>query len=892
MKKHIFLFLLIAFSLTSSAADNNENFHLSSAVVTPRALNYIKENYIDQSRVVPFEMLKGALNQIQKSAAEILVTFDQGYKFSVTIDKATKKFNPTEMKTVQDLWSVLREVYTFIELNYHGSIKQNDIEYLAIDGMLEKLDPHSNMLTPKIYNEFKIGTKGKFGGIGIVIGSREGNLTVISPIEDTPAWRAGIKAGDKITQIGEESTVNMSLTEAVEQLRGDVGTNVTITIERKGRAVPFNVTLKRAVIKIESIQSTSIPVDGRTVGYIKIKNFQEDTDKEFTKQLTKIKESPKFSGLIIDLRNDPGGLLNQAVEIVDKFISDGVIVSTVGAGNKFIEQEVANGKGTEPPYPLIVIVNEGSASASEIVAGTLQSYRRAIVIGSQTFGKGSVQTVYDLRDGSGLKLTIAEYLTAGKNSLQSVGVVPDIRLIPARVDKKGMDIFEDKHETEESLEGHLSKYSETLSKDSTYKLNFFQPVEKENEEEATKREYSNKLDFSKDFAVQFASKIMASAPTDTYEDLLKSALPVISEVQKEEESKIENALKKIGIDWSDCKPSGKPVLQVGFALQKNNEVIAQATAGEDVDLVLNAKNIGTGPFCRLTGNSDAKEYILKNKEFVFGRIDPAVEIKAVVPFKVVKNLISENMPFTVKFSEENGNKPSEFKAIVPIKGLPQPQFAYTFKLGQPANVKVQEEPMPIGKTIPIVMNIKNVGKGAALNAFATIKNVEAKGVFIDTGRVKIGKLEPGQTKQITFKFRIASPLPKSVFELELTIADQDLLTLLTKKIEFNASTGATTPPTNVWYEGPKISFENVHFPISTTAAKHHIEGSISDEQEVKDYMIFVGDDKVAYSSNPDQTSKYQISADIPLKDGNNIVSVIARDVLDQSTRSTFVIEKK
>ncbi|MBI2092882.1 MAG: PDZ domain-containing protein [Deltaproteobacteria bacterium] len=570
-KKHFLILLILIGSAIGIGAKYGDDYHLSSANITPKVLKYIQQNYIDQDRIKPAKMLKGALEQIQKSAAEILVTFDADDRFTITIDKAVKKFNPEHISTLDDLWEALKNIYLFIELNYHGTIEPNDLEYLAIDGMLNVLDPHSSMLTPKIYNEFKIGTKGKFGGIGIVIGSKEGELTVIAPIEGTPAWRAGIKAGDKIVQIGEESTINMSLTEAVELLRGDIGTDVTISVNRKGKTQPFNVTLKRAIINIDSIQSAVMPVGNKSVGYIKIKNFQENTDKEFSKQLAKLKQSPNFSGLILDMRNNPGGLLNQAVEIADKFLSSGIIVSTRGAGERFIEQEPAKEEGTEPLYPLAVLVNEGSASASEIVAGTLQNYKRAIVIGNQTFGKGSVQTVFDLKDGSALKLTVAEYLTAGKNSIQSIGVTPDIKLVPAVIDKEKMDLIEDEHESETSLEGHLNQDESIKKGESAYKLSFLEKAEEENEDEKSRREYSNKIDFSKDFATMLAGRLIAGAQNSG--DPFAGIASAVNEENKKQQVEIADSLSKLNVSWSECKLRGKPLLQVSFAMNKNGETV-------------------------------------------------------------------------------------------------------------------------------------------------------------------------------------------------------------------------------------------------------------------------------------------------------------------------------
>ena len=882
----VLLFLaIIATTLATVNAAKNKDFRLSTTRLTPRALSYIKEAYIDQNRINPREMLKGALKQIQKNAAEILVTFDTFDKFAVTVDNAVKKFAMGDLNNLNDLWDVLREVYTFIDIHYHGSIELNDIEYLAIDGMLSALDPHSNILSPKIFNEFKIGTRGKFGGIGIVIGSKEGGLTVISPIEETPAWRAGIKAGDKIVQIGDESAINMSLTEAVERLRGDVGTEVVITIDRSGRPAPFAITLKRAVIKIDSVQATTMSVNGKSVGYIKIKNFQEDTDKEFSKQLSRLKEAAGFSGLILDMRNNPGGLLNQAVAIADKFLEKGVIVSTIGAGNRFLEQETANAPDTEPRYPMVVLINEGSASASEIVAGTLQSYKRATVIGSQSFGKGSVQTVYDMHDGSALKLTIAEYLTAGKNSIQSVGVIPDIKLIPATVDKTKMDIVENEYESEKSLEGHLAQSAADSKKEPSFKLSYLQPYEEESEDEASRREYSKKLDLSHDPAAQIAAKMIATTPADPQSLLV--------ELSKSNQIEIAKAMGKLGVDWSDCKPDGKPLLEVAFSLQKNGQEASLVLAGDEVELTLSAKNIGTGPFCRLIGISRSKNDAMKNKEFILGRLEPKSVKKWSVPFKVQKGIITQNLPVTIKFQEANGNNPSEFEAIIPVTGFPQPQFAFSFKLGTPLNVKVPKDPFPIGKIVPLIVEIKNIGKGAALNTITIIKNTEDnKGIFIDAGRINIGRLAPGETKTAAFKFHIEPVFSKTAFELELAIIDQDLVSVLSKKIEFNLQSGVASPPIEQWHEGPKITFNRLQFPVTTLQPGFALQGKVTDDKFVKDYFIFVDEDKAAYVPNPKHAQEQNISSTLSLKEGNNIISVVARDNDDMTTRYNFVIEKK
>ena len=320
------------------------------------------------------------------------------------------------------------------------------------------------------------------------------------------------------------------------------------------------------------MQSTLLPDTSKPVGYLKIKSFQENTEKDFAAQLAKLQDQAggNLSGLVLDFRNNPGGLLQQAVEIADDLLEDGVIVSTVGAHSRFLEQDTAHKSGEEPRYPIVVLVNEGSASASEIVAGALQFHRRALVLGTQTFGKGSVQTVYDLRDGSALKLTIAQYLTGGKHSIQSVGIAPDVELMPLTAEKSAMNLVEDKHATERDLDKHLSateKGEPQGKRVAAYRVQYLIPPETTpSEEETTRREYSNQLDLKEDFAVQFAKQVLTSPGW-----MGLSSLPMLTKLCREAEAKeterLQQALHQLGINWEAGRPTGKPQLQVTYQLQ-------------------------------------------------------------------------------------------------------------------------------------------------------------------------------------------------------------------------------------------------------------------------------------------------------------------------------------
>jgi carboxyl-terminal processing protease len=342
---------------------------------------------------------------------------------------------------------IFSEALSIVQKNYVEEPDSKELVQGAIQGMLKTLDPHSAYMDRDMYKEMQIDTKGEFQGIGITIGIRDDILTVIAPIDDTPAYRAGILAGDKIIKVEDKPTKDMTLMEAVKLMRGPKGTKVTITIARKGEPKPIDYTITRDVIPLVSVKTKEIDKD---VAYIRITQFQKKTPREFSDALKKIhaQKSENFKGMILDLRNNPGGLLISAIEVANKFVDKGAIVSTKGRLANQNYSYNAQMKGTEPDYPLVVLVNGGSASASEIVAGALQDHKRAIIIGTSTFGKGSVQTIYRLGDGSGLRVTTAKYYTPSGRSIQATGIDPDIVVH----NKGGKPIG---HLKEKDLEGHL-----------------------------------------------------------------------------------------------------------------------------------------------------------------------------------------------------------------------------------------------------------------------------------------------------------------------------------------------------------------------------------------------------------------------------------------------------
>jgi carboxyl-terminal processing protease len=320
---------------------------------------------------------------------------------------------------------VFTNILAIVQKNYVDPVSTKQLIEGAINGMLTSLDPHSAYLTPDLYRELQVDTQGSFGGLGIEITVKNGILTVVSPIEDTPAFRAGIKPGDQILKIEGEFTKDMSLVEAVKKMRGPKGTKVMLTLRREGVPELFDVAVTREIIQIQSVKSRPLE---KGYGYVRVTQFQERTDEDLEKAVDRMGKQGggKLEGLVLDLRNNPGGLLTQAVRVSDLFLDAGMIVYTDGRLESQKQRYYSHKRKSHVECPMVVLVNGGSASAAEIVAGALQDHRRALILGTQTFGKGSVQTILPLGDNSALRLTTARYYTPRGRSIQATGITPDI----------------------------------------------------------------------------------------------------------------------------------------------------------------------------------------------------------------------------------------------------------------------------------------------------------------------------------------------------------------------------------------------------------------------------------------------------------------------------------
>ena len=395
---------------------------------------------------------------------KLIITSILSLFLTISLFAKEKNETATSDQTRFESLTKLTKVIGTVEKYYVDDIKLQEIIDKALKGLMQELDAHSSYLDKKASNEMSITTAGEFGGLGITVGMRDGALTVISPIDDTPAYKAGVKASDIILKIDDKATLGMTLDEAVSIMRGKPKTDISITVVRKGELKPIEIKMQRDIIKVQSVFAKT--VEDEDLLYIRISSF----DAKVTEELQKaIKNNPNAKGIILDLRNNPGGLLGQAIGVVDLFVKSGTIVSQKGRDKESEEKFEATKFGFKSDLPLVVLVNEGSASASEIVSGSLQDHKRAVIIGEKTFGKGSVQAVLPINDEQteNIKLTIAKYYLPSGRTIQALGVIPDIIASAGKVTQDEDSAFRIKEaDLKRHLEGELDKVDKKSKNDS------------------------------------------------------------------------------------------------------------------------------------------------------------------------------------------------------------------------------------------------------------------------------------------------------------------------------------------------------------------------------------------------------------------------------------------
>jgi carboxyl-terminal processing protease len=823
-------------SLSAAVHSDGSGYDLAQAQIFSKTLYYINSQYFDRTRPDPKRMLVGALDFLQRDVPEILVDrFPERDPKQVTVkvNGEQKVFSIERVDSPWTLRSTMKEIFAFIGPRLRPVAAKDrarhlvDIEMTATNGMLYTLDPHSVLLDVDSFKDMRTTTQGKFGGLGIVIEmDRKGRITVKKPMPDTPAMRIGLKARDHIVRINNESTMNMTLQEAVDRLRGDVGSPVDVYIDRAGLQTPKKFTIVRDYIRPPAIDPPprvlTVPATGSApgakIGYFHIVSFSANTESDLSKALSYF-DKEKVKGIIMDLRGNPGGLYDQAQKVADAFIESGVLVSMVGVGGAQRKDEHATRNG-DTKVPLAVLVSQTSASASEIVAGALKNLDRGVIIGETTFGKGSVQMLFDIQspvpfgkssedDKLGLKLTTAQYLTPGDVSIQGVGVTPDIELDRMRVEKKGDEAWislqpSTRRRQESDYEWHLENPNAQKGSHPEEKLSYlFVPppgkaqhhlddddaesnADADDEDEDVAETDENRIDYP----IEMARDLLAQAKTARRLEMVAQAKAFLDKARAEQDKKLSQALEKLGVDWSQGQAGSEGDVQAQLTLLGNE---GKASAGKTIKIRGTVKNTGATTVYRVRAVLHSDNLLFDENEMVFGKIAPGATKTYDLSVKVPKSSLTRTDIIRAQFVGQGKLRASDAEMTLNIEGKPRPLFAYAYQTIDDVSGN-RDGLVQKGERVRTLVRVKNIGVGTSLHTEAIVRNgAGQEGILISAGRFETKDLAPGATKDFSFVYDVGSEYQGDDYQLELMVADTVLGESISDKIKIKIAPSGAAP---------------------------------------------------------------------------------------------------
>ena len=885
-----------------------------------RTLQFVDKSYLDASRIQPRAMLLGAVMGLQQQVSQ-LVAEEQGDSLLIRVGATQKRYALGDVRTTKMLQQRLQDVFAFLyDTLPDTEIKPLNLEYVAINGLLATLDPHSVLMPPEDYRSMKDKTHGNFGGLGIVISIRDGELTVISPIEDTPAARAGLQAGDKIQRIEDISTVNLPLNDAVDLMRGKPGTVCRLQVMRKDWQDSKSIRITRAIIEVKSVDSEAM---AGGVGYIRIRDFQSNTAKDVLEHLARLDKKAPLKGLVLDLRSNPGGLLDAAISVSDLFLKKGVIVTTAGKELDMRSVTSARDDGFEPAWPIAVLVNPGSASASEIVAGALRNNDRAVIIGEQTFGKGSVQVLHELPGGAALKITSAQYLTPGDISIQSVGISPHISTRPIRADSEIIDLKEQIKYRESDLSHHLGEgdapsTAATPSAPPEVLLTYLVEPKKDKksadakttrtpeeiefdddeidgddgDEDATKD--SVNFVFQSDFNIDLARDIvlrMGAKKTTHFDPAQISGL--LDAKQRKESERLMAAFKRLGIDWSPAKANAAAPHDLRVTAH-----IAEGTVQADAasELTVTVTNHGREPIHRLLALTRSDFTPLDQRELAFGRVAPGQTLVRTLSFKAPKAAWSAVHDVRVTLEAEDGQELVATAQRFAVVALPTPRFSHALLLDDREHGN-GDGLLQTGERASILCHVRNEGPGDALSAFALLSNKSGSLIFLTRGREELKTLAVGETAVAQFDFEVKTGFPEDAVQFDLSLMDAELRYSVSDKLHYPLTQTTGQPgandfaPPKAFNTPPVITLDAVPPPVVTKSTLR-LKGVAQDDDHIRSVYIFVGDQKVYFQAASDPANRtLAFNAEVPLRLGMNYITIVAEEHDRRDARAVYLVRR-
>jgi carboxyl-terminal processing protease len=870
----------------------------SSQTVTSQAFMYADAFYVDPQRVVPITLLESAFRAVESQYPEVIVDLAADKK-SVTVRARgfDRTFDLSVLGGSGDVARAIDQVVGFVAERLGADIEKDKLLYLAVNGALRELDPHTNIFSMKHFKDFKTTTSGSFGGIGFTFNAADGELTIISPIPDTPAARAGLQSGDKIVFIDGVPTTNMSSDTAVGRMRGEPGTAVTLTVAREGWSEPRDFPIIREIIKIVSVESRLLTGDdGPPVVYARVKNFQTDTSAELAAAIRKL-ETSATAGVILDMRDNPGGLLDEAVRLADGFLDEGAIVSTRNRTGRGKVDAAGHNDKLFTRLPLVLLVNRGSASASEIVAAALQD-RRALLIGERTFGKGSVQQAFPLSDGGGVLLTVAQYLTPGDVSIQSIGVEPDIALEPVLVGQDRLQLATVKgHMAEADLENAFSTWG-NARREAVASLRFLRTepgrhddLEKKREDRREPSEQEKAAKLAAEFEVRLARRILGAArgraDAASRSGLLAAAQGVIAKTAPEEEQKIGAALTARAIDWSAGNATAGAVAKLVARLPREQTL----KAGEKTGITIAVTNTGVETLHRVWGRTDSANPLLKNIDFAFGTIAPGQTREWTAPFEV-PGVVEERWDTLSLTLQASGSDAVKVQGgSVETKARPTPEYAYRYTLTDENlldKARSGDGRLEEGERAKLTVEVTNRGKAESTLLEVNLSAEEKEELYLEDARRKVEKFAAGSVQSAPFSFKVIRPLETGRVKVGLSFTDRGAGGFLVDGFEIPTRTPYAAVESRV---PPQISLAAAP-PLVTDAAQVTIALSATDDASVKDVVVYRGEKKLTYARNLERAAPFLVTLTVPLEDGSNRIVIIARDDKDIPAQKVFYIHRR
>lgn len=923
-----------------AVASSAPEHRLSRLRVVREALAPVRESYVEPARIQPDRMFAAALDAVEHLVPGVM--FDlQGDRLSIHVGAYRTLLVVPPIDDLNVLERELRRVAGVLEDHLHpddipGVQRDIDpfaaIEFAMGNGMLATLDPHSSLLPPEQSREMDVENSGKFGGLGINIEVRDDRLLVDQALPDRPAARAGVQSGDHIRRIDGQSTINLTIDEAVDLLRGPVGADVVLEVVREGLAAPLKVVVTRENIKINEVEGFLL---ASGMAYVRIPSFHATVHRDLNAALKRMaREEGALRGLVLDLRDNPGGYLNQAIAVADTFLDDGEIVATRGPHDRRAQTEHAHEAGTEDAYPIVVLVNANSASASEIVAGALRNNQRAVIVGERTFGKGSVQNLHALPLSSKLKITIAHYLTPGERSIQSVGIPADIELVPAVVgvpsDGGPADALlygREMVQREADLDAHLDGV-DTREEAATYRATYLTAWTQQ-------RPRFGPPDLTTDPELDLAVSLLQVAPRAHRGDMLAAAGPLVRRYDKQQDGLLVRAMAQMGLDWTAGPTPKEATVDVALHVEGDGAL----HAGQTNQVVLRVTNQGSEPIYRAVGVVTEHEALV-GAEFFLGQLLPGQTRSWTRTVHLDDSWPAETVPLHLNVRDGAGAVVGEAEVPMSVTTTPSPRLAWAWTVEAPDDGRIDA-----GDRVRIRLSLSNVGEGPSRGATARIRNRAGKALDILSGTIHAGQmrdaegaecaaivpgwdagvpvgddqahprvvnrlapswpegcrrvLDAGATWTGSFEVDVIEAL-EGGYRLDLSIEDtanydqtaivrRGLYDYFRQEEPIEFSLGSELPA-GERREPPRIEFTRVPGP-EVHADLTTISGRVVDADGLAHVVMWADDDKVFYEGRGQgpALSTLPFTADIPLTAGVHRITVLARDAQGFTSTSSRVL---